>query len=105
MIVLDRERMTLLDAITRRMLADGAAGADVRAAVDVLTASANARRADRLAVRAGEPPSLVERLTVWALHRSSDDAVAEAARLLEDGREAIASLPLATEPAGLRLSA
>lgn len=80
---LDTTRRALLDRIVRRMDRDGHATDEVRQAVDALTAAADPNRAARLAVGPGEPPVLVERLTVWALRRTTDQAVAHATRMLE----------------------
>lgn len=80
---LDTTRFALLDRIVRCMDRDGHATNEVRQAVDALTAAADPNRAARLAVRPGEPPVLVERLAVWALRRTTDQAVAHATRMLE----------------------
>lgn len=79
--MLDAPHSALLDRLAGRML-DGHVPDDVRRAVDVLTAAADPRRADRLAVGPGEPPVVVERLAVWALRRTTDRAVATATRML-----------------------
>lgn len=80
---LDTTRFALLDRIVRSMDRDGHATNEVRRAVDALTAAADPDRAVRLAVQPGEPPVLVERLAVWALRRTTDQAVAHATRMLE----------------------
>ena len=74
-------------ALVRRLEAHGV-DATVRASVDVLTADAVPDRAARLAVRPTEPAVLVERLAVWAMHRASESALAEAREVLERGATA-----------------
>ncbi|MBW3665602.1 MAG: hypothetical protein KY469_21105 [Actinobacteria bacterium] len=81
---LDTPDFALLDRLVHRLGADGHVSDDVRRAVDLLTAAAAPERADRLAVRPGEPPAIVERLAVWALARTTDAAVATATGLLDD---------------------
>lgn len=87
---LDDARFALADRIARRVTGSTPADPATRAAVSELTASADPGRAERLAVRAGEPGALVERLAVWALHRAADDAVVRAGRILDaDGRTSV----------------
>ncbi|MBW3577614.1 MAG: hypothetical protein KY462_07750 [Actinobacteria bacterium] len=83
---LDTPHFALLGRLARRM-AGGHVPDEVRRIVDVLTAAADPGRADRLAVRPGEPAILVERLAVWALRRTTEEAVADATRVL-DGADA-----------------
>lgn len=85
---LDTRHFALLDDLVRRMAAHDGPDERTRAAVDVLTAAADPDRADRLAIRAGEPAPLVERLAVWALLRAPEDAVTAAAAVLA-GRPAV----------------
>ena len=66
------------------------------AAVTLLTASADPRRADRLRPGAGEPAALVERLAVWALHRVDAGTVLLAHELLLEGAQA--DMDAATAP-------
>lgn len=81
---LDTTHFALLDQISQR-LADRRHVDDLtRLAVTLLTRAADPERAERLAVHPGEASVLVERLAVWALRRAPDDAVAQAARLLDD---------------------
>lgn len=87
---LDTPRIALLARLARRMH-DGRVPDEVRRAVDVLTSAADPVRADRLAVGPGEAAALVERLAVWALRRTTEDAVAAATGILDgvqraDGR-------------------
>ncbi len=79
-------QLALLDRLARRM-AGGHVPDDVRRVVDVLTAAADPGRADLLAVRPGEPAVLIERLAVWALHRTTREAVAAATRILDGTRD------------------
>lgn len=81
--ILGTDDFALLDALVTRMDRTGGPDPVVRAAVDRLTARAAPDRADRLAVQAGEPPVLVERLAVWAMQRTDGATVAHAADLLE----------------------
>jgi hypothetical protein len=80
--VLDRPRFALLAGIATRLAAAPSVDGSVLDAVAVLTADADPERAARLAPGPGEPPALVERLAVWALHRASDEAVATAGAVL-----------------------
>jgi hypothetical protein len=93
---LETPHFALLDRLVQRMARHDRVDARTREAVSLLTATADPRGADRLAVRAGEPPVLVERLAVWALKRVDTDAVARAAAVLE-GRP----VPIAAAPAGI----
>lgn len=79
------DHFALLDRIVHR-LAQGEADEATRRAVTALTTAADPRRADRLAVRPGEPGPLVERLAVWALRRADDDAMHAAHQLLDAPR-------------------
>lgn len=83
---LDTPHFALLDRLVRRMADDGHADPRTRAAVDVLTSAADPDRADRLAIRPGEAPALVERLAVWALRRAPVEAVADADAVLDGSR-------------------
>lgn len=96
---LDTRRFALLDRLVRRMDRDGQVTDEVREAVDMLTAAADPARADRLAVQPGEPAVLTERLAVWALRRTTDRAVADATRLLDDAGVRQIETQLAGEPA------
>lgn len=80
---LQDRHFALLDTLVRRMADTDGVDETARRAVTALTASADPARADRLAVRPGEPAVLVERLAAWALRRASDDAVARARRILD----------------------
>lgn len=82
---MDSPRFALADRIARRVMGQTPVDAATREAVTVLTASADPGRAERLAVRPGEPGPLVERLAVWALHRASDEAVTRADQILDEG--------------------
>lgn len=81
---LDSPRFALADRIARRVMGQAPVDLATREAVSLLTASADPERAERLAVRPGEPGALVERLAVWALHRAPDAAVALADQILDD---------------------
>lgn len=81
---LDSPRFALADRIARRVMGQTPVDPATREAVSLLTASADPDRAERLAIRPGEPGVLVERLAVWALHRVPDDAVALAGQILDD---------------------
>lgn len=81
---LDSHHFALLDRIARRLAPGTPVDEPTRRAVSLLTAAADPPRADRLAVRPGEPAVLVQRLAVWALRRVPDDAVASAAAILDD---------------------
>lgn len=97
---MDSPRFALADRIARRVMGQTPVDAPTREAVTLLTASADPGRAERLAVRPGEPGPLVERLAVWALHRASDDAVARADQILDEGLPGGSDdLPGAAEPA------
>lgn len=99
---LDAPHFTLLDQIVRRLSDRPHVDDLTRLAVTVLTSAADPECADRLAVRPGEPPVLVERLAVWALRRAPDHAVSQAARILEDGAGATTTTSVrvpASEPA------
>lgn len=74
--------LQMLARFVERTVNDGAVADDVRRAVDVITSAAAPHRAARLAVRPGEPVPLVERLLVWGLHRTTDEALAHAMQLL-----------------------
>lgn len=80
--VLDHQRFTLADAITRRL--DGRDVADdlTLDAVAALTSSAAPERAERLAPGPAEPAVVIERLAVWALRRADDATVADVASML-----------------------
>lgn len=83
----DTTRFSLADAIARRVADGHEVDVTTREAVTALTTSADPARADRLAVRAGEPAPLVERLAVWALHHATDEAVVTAATILDGDHE------------------
>ncbi len=85
---MDTPHFALLDRISRRMADRRQVDDLTRLAVTLLTGAADPQRADRLAVQPGEAPALVERLAVWALRRAPDDAVAQAARILDEGQVA-----------------
>ena len=76
------DHFVLLDRIVQR-LTDGAVDEATRRAVTALTTAADPARADRLAVRPGEPAPLVERLTVWALRRTDAETMQAAHQLLD----------------------
>ena len=76
------DHFVLLDRIVQR-LADGEVDETTRRAVTALTTAADPARADRLAVRPGEPAPLVERLAVWALRRADAEAMRAAHQLLD----------------------
>lgn len=94
---LDTPHFALLDTIARRLA--GQCGADelTRYAVTVLTTDADPDRADRLAIRPGEPAALVERMATWALARATDDAVEEARGILV-GEIVTPAIPVFAEP-------
>ncbi|HUG86665.1 MAG TPA: hypothetical protein VMM13_19000 [Euzebya sp.] len=69
---------------------------DVLRAVGLLTATADPGRAARLRPRAGEPPALIQRLAVWALHRVDSDTIVLAHRLLQPPAPVVA-LPAADQ--------
>lgn len=97
---MDSPRFALADRIARRVMGQTPVDAATREAVTLLTASADPGRAERLAVRPGEPGPLVERLAVWALHRAPDDAVARADQILDEGLPSgSGNVPAAVEPA------
>lgn len=80
---LDTPDFALLHDLVTRLQTAGTPDVAVREAVDVLTAAADPERADRLAIRAGEPPVLVERLAVWALKRVPPHVAGRAAAVLD----------------------
>jgi hypothetical protein len=83
---LDTPHFALLDTIARRLAHQAVVDELTRQAVSVLTTDADPDRADRLAIRPGEPAPLVERMAAWALARATYAAVEQARRLLEDGQ-------------------
>lgn len=102
---LDNPRLALADRIARRLIGRSRVDTATREAVTLLTASADPGRAERLAVRPGEPGPLVERLAVWALRRVPDDAVARAERILDadallSGPEPVSGRGSTRAPAG-----
>jgi hypothetical protein len=101
----DTTRFALADAIARRVADDREVNVATREAVTALTTSADPDRADRLAVRDGEPGPLVERLAVWALHHATDEAVVAAATILDGDREPVhadRTAAMAPAAAGMR---
>lgn len=79
--VLDERRLAVLDALTAHLRHHGVDDA-LADAVRVLVRDGSVHRADRMAVRPGDAPVLVERLAAWALRRASDDAVEAAVATL-----------------------
>ncbi len=100
---LDSPRFALADRIARRVMGQRSVDLATRQAVSLLTADADPERAERLAVRPGEPGPLVERLAVWALHRASDEAVVRADRVL-DGQHLAPVLADAEAEASLQVA-
>lgn len=96
---LEASRLALLQRLVRRMDAHGQVTDEVRRVVDLLTSVAAPDRADRLAVGTGEAPALVERLAAWALHRTSDQAVAHATQILDGGEPSPAAAQASHRPA------
>lgn len=80
--VLDAPHFSLLDRLVQRM-AEGTVPDDVRQAVDVLIEAADPDRAHLLAVGPDEPTVLVERRAVWALCRTTREAMASAEGILD----------------------
>jgi hypothetical protein len=89
---LDTPHFALLDMIATRLAGRRVVDEVTRQAVTILTTDADPDRADRLAIRPGEPAPLVERMAAWALARATDAAVEQARRVLEGEREASAVL-------------
>lgn len=98
---LDTSHLALLQRVVRRMEAQRQVTDEVRRIVDLLTSAADPDRADGLAVRTGEPPALVERLAVWALHHTTDQAVAHATEILDAGEPSPAAVTVEPRPAAV----
>lgn len=75
--------------LSRQLKARSTASTEVLQAVGLLTATADPARAERLRPRAGEPPALIERLAVWALHRVDADTIVLAHQLLHPSTVAL----------------
>lgn len=101
---LDTTRFDLLDRIVGR-LRQGEVDDATRRTVSLLAAVADPDRARRLAVGAGEPAALVERLAVWALRRVDDETVTVAADLLASTPREVADRSAVSDAPALRIPA
>lgn len=79
----DTERLRLVTRLAERLGSGRSADALTVRAVSVLTDDAAPTKADAMRPHTGDASPLVERLSVWAVRRAGDGAVAGAHALLD----------------------
>ena len=79
----EEDRLRLVTRVADRLSASRSADALTVRAVSVLTDDADPAKADAMRPHTGDAAPLVERLSVWAVRRAGDRAVAGAHALLD----------------------